>query len=60
MENLTLPIAIGLLSIFVFKPFGKYIHETVKENASNDAIINSIELKKAKYLEENDEQLGYI
>lgn len=60
VENLTLPIVIGLLSIFVFKPSRNYVREIVKEDAITDATTNSIELKKAKYLEENDEQLGYI
>ena len=37
IQNLTLPIIIGLLSIFVFKPFYKYVKANVEVYESNDA-----------------------
>ena len=36
LENLTLPIIIGLLSIFVFKPFYKYVKTSVEVNETDD------------------------
>ena len=48
VENLTLPIVIGLLSIFVFKPSRNYVHEIVKGDANNDATTNvSVQLQEA-------------
>ena len=37
IQNLTLPIIIGLLSIFAFKPFYKYVKASVEVYESNDA-----------------------
>ena len=42
VENLILPIVIGLLSIFVFKPSCNYVHKVVKDDPNNDATSNSI------------------
>ena len=54
VENLTLPIIIGLLSIFVLKPSSNYVQEAVKSDLTGATKTTNIELKEVKCLDEND------
>ena len=54
VENLTLPIIIGLLSIFVLKPSSNHVQEAVKSDLTGATKTTNIELKEVNCLDEND------